>query len=86
MFMYACIIVYSLQFLVAERLFPGSGMRAVMQKVRDRAQHPCCFSYLSTTQVALGVCVAPLALTTAFTGILFYDGASTAAMQVQCHS
>jgi hypothetical protein len=28
------------------------------------------------------VCTAPIALSTAFTGVLFYDGASTAVMQV----
>ena len=52
------------QFLIAERLFPGSAMRAVMQKV------------------LLGVCVAPLAISTAFSGVLFFDGRSLADTQV----
>lgn len=56
------------QFLVAERLFPGSAMRAVMSKV------------------ALGVCVAPLAISTAFTGVLFYDGKGAADVQAKLQS
>jgi hypothetical protein len=37
---------------------------------------------MTLKQVALGVCVAPLAISTAFTGVLFYDGKSVADMQV----
>jgi hypothetical protein len=57
-------------------------MRAVMSKVEQRAPQACAAS-LTVKQVALGVCVAPLAISTAFTGVLFYDGKSAADVQVK---
>ncbi len=38
---------------------------------------------MTTCQVALGVCVAPLALSAAFTGVLYYDGKGVADVEVR---
>lgn len=38
---------------------------------------------MTVSQVALGVCVAPLALSAAFAGVLFYDGKSVADVEVK---
>lgn len=42
-----------------------------------------CAALFIAAQVALGVCVAPLAISTAFTGVLFYDGKGAADVQVK---